>query len=93
MTVGGDDWGRDPSVRYGREVFRSMEAAQEALLRGAGVSALDPRLRRWRELALRLFQEAWKDHGSADPSASGALYARCLARALQGSGVASEHPT
>ncbi len=53
-----DDWGRDPSVRMMRRIFRRMETAQKLLLEGLNISPFDVRLRRWRERARELFEDA-----------------------------------
>jgi hypothetical protein len=85
------DWGQDPSIRWMRRIFRSIESSQAELLRRAGITPFDPRLRPWRERALRLFGAAWtnaqrsgRDVGEAEASA---LYNDCLWKVLSESGV------
>ena len=49
--TGSDEWGKDPAVQMMRKVFRQMELAQGELLKAAGISIWDSRLRRWREVS------------------------------------------
>lgn len=91
-----DDWGRDPSVRMMRHVFKHMEEAQEELLKRLGISPSDPRLRLWRETARDFFERSWphavKLGLNLEGEAVAAIYIHCLARAigLQGIKVAIE---
>ncbi|RPI99642.1 MAG: hypothetical protein EHM36_15730 [Deltaproteobacteria bacterium] len=89
--MNGDSWGIDPHVRYMRKVFSSMEKAQRELLDDLGITLLDERLRRFREIALALFEKAWpvamqrgltRDEGDA-----ASLYVHCLSRALASRGI------
>lgn len=86
-----DTWGRDPQVRYMRTVFAAIERAQKEFLRALGISPVDPRLRRFREIALAFFERSWvaamRRGMDADESSAGALYIFCLARALSMKGV------
>jgi hypothetical protein len=86
-----DEWGHDPSVQSMRRVFSLIEAAQEELLRHLNISPFDQRLRRSREQALKLFEQAWPlaigkgiTMGEKDAAS---LYLHCLARALNSAGV------
>lgn len=54
-----DDWGKDPSVKRMRRVFRAMEKAQQSLLEVLHVSPFDARLRLWRERARIAFETAY----------------------------------
>ncbi|HOD76351.1 MAG: hypothetical protein GXX82_01020 [Syntrophorhabdus sp.] len=86
-----DTWGRDSQVRYMRTVFAAIERAQKEFLRTVGVSPVDPRLRRFREVALALFERSWvaamrRGVETGDDSAA-AMYIFCLARALSMKGV------
>jgi hypothetical protein len=86
-----DAWGRDPQVRYMRTVFAAIERAQKEFLRALGVSPVDPRLRRFRDVALALFERSWvaamrRGMETGDDSAA-AIYILCLARALSMKGV------
>lgn len=83
-----DDWGRDPAVRQMRRIFAVMEEGQRELLRRAGLSALDPRLRQWRQQALDLFHRAWARGSSVGgPEGAGEVYTRCLAEVLVAEGL------
>ncbi len=86
-----DTWGRDPQIRYMRGVFAAVEAAQKEFLRDVGVSSTDERLRRFREVALKLFERSWvvaMERGvGADEGSAAAIYIFCLARVLSTKGV------
>ncbi len=78
-----DTWGRDPQIRYMRGVFAAIEAAQKGFLQAVGVSSRDEHLRRFREIALKLFERSWasamqRGIGSDERSAA-AIYIFCLA--------------
>jgi len=62
-----DTWGRDPSIQSMRRVFAMMEKGQTEILAALFISPLDQRLRRWRQSALHLFEQKYKqttDRGS-----------------------------
>ena len=86
-----DEWGRDPGVQMMRKVFRQMELAQVDLLNAAGISIWDPRLRRWREVALVAFERASANAARRGidlrEEQAGALYAHCLARTMMREGI------
>jgi hypothetical protein len=86
-----DEWGKDPGVQTMRKVFRQMELAQGELLKAAGISIWDPRLRRWRELSLAAFERAWANATRRGidlrDDQAGALYADCLARTMMREGI------
>lgn len=74
-----------------RRVFSLIEAAQEELLRHLNVSPFDQRLRRSREQALKLFEQAWplaigKGMTMSEKDAV-SLYLHCLALAFDSIGV------
>jgi len=89
---GGDEWGRDPSVRVMREVFHRAEIAQEELLTDLSISPFNPRLRSWREATLELFEQAWSTASRrglfVNEEEAVALYVQCLLRILVKDGVA-----
>ena len=91
MAVSDDEWGRDPSVRFLRGVFRRIEIDQKNLLDFLQISPFDGRLRSWREATLRLFEETWAvaaERGLArDERSAGLVYLECLARTLRSNGV------
>ena len=88
----GDEWGKDPSVRVMRQVFHRAEVAQEGLLAGLSISPFNPRLRSWREAALKLFEQAWNTASRRElflgEEEAAALYVQCLLRILVKDGVA-----
>jgi hypothetical protein len=86
-----DEWGQDPSVRFMRRVFKGMEETQKTLLANVNISPVDVRLRRWRETARELFEQAWpvasRRGVAAGEEEAGVLYAHCLARTLIEAGI------
>ncbi|HOE16304.1 MAG TPA: hypothetical protein PLX02_05260 [Syntrophorhabdaceae bacterium] len=86
-----DTWGRDPQVRYMREVFGGIESAQNEMLLKVSIDPHDERLRRLREVALKLFEGTWVtaiQRGVAKSREdAGAVYLFCLARALSMRGI------
>jgi hypothetical protein len=86
-----DDWGTDPQVRYLRQVFSGLEAAQAQFLQSMNISPFDNRLRSWREAALKLFEKAWMlsarqglSEGQGDISR---MYLHCLVHFLRLDGI------
>lgn len=90
-TIGSDEWGKDPTVRMMRKVFRKMELAQGELLRDADISRWDPRLRRWREISRAAFDRAWANAArrgmELGEDQAGDLYADCLAATMVREGI------
>jgi hypothetical protein len=90
-----DEWGRDPSVRAMRRVFAAMEAAQKEFIKNLGLSPFDPRLRRWREKALGVFDALWVRIAGADLKLSeeeaGALYVHGLGKSMTREGMDVPH--
>jgi hypothetical protein len=86
-----DTWGQDPQVRYMRTVFAAVERTQSEFLRTLGISSVDPRLRRFREVALALFERSWSVAArrglKTDEDSAAALYLFCLGRALSMRGI------
>jgi hypothetical protein len=87
-----DQFGRDPQVRYLREVFARMEKRQTDLLLHLGVSPSDYRLRRIREAALKSFEKAWMAASRRDDVATSeeqiaTLYIHCLSRVMAGNRI------
>lgn len=86
-----DEWGRDPNVRIMRGVFRAMEDAQKTILDELGIPPFDPRLRRWREIALGLWERCWgRMHQSGIPGdgeRAAGMYLHCLSRVMGREGV------
>ncbi len=82
-----DEWGQDPSVQSMRRVFSFMEEAQAQLLKDIHISPFDQNLRRGRQRALEIFEQAWplaiKKGIIASEKDAAPLYLHCLARALK----------
>ena len=86
-----DEWGLDPSVQMMRRIFARMEEFQEDLLESLKLSPLDGRLRRVRESACHLFEQAWpqaegkgltqREEGAAT------LYLHCFVKMLNREGI------
>lgn len=81
-----DEWGKDPTVQFMRGVFKAMEKAQHELLKRLDIIPYDPRIRRWRDQALALFERAW---GAAnrkglpvDEHTASSVYVHCLAKVM-----------
>lgn len=89
-----DDWARDPGVRRLREVFAAVEQTAEALLAAWSIDPFDARLRRWRERALQVFQQAWglatQSGRAVGPDEAAWLYARSLQAVLAKEGQAAD---
>jgi len=86
-----DAFGHDPQVQYMRRVFACMEREQNGLLEKIGMSRLDERLRRFREIALRSFERTWGmavQRGVVENESDAAvLYLYCLSYALSTGGI------
>ncbi len=82
-----DEWGNDPSVQSMRRVFSFMEEAQAQLLKDIHISPFDQNLRRGRQYALELFEQAWplaiKKGVITSEKDAAPLYLHCLAQALK----------
>jgi hypothetical protein len=81
-----DEWGKDPSVRFMREVFKEMEKAQHDLLKRLKIAPYDLRIRGWRDRALALFERAWSVANRMgiplDDHTASVLYVHCLAKVM-----------
>jgi hypothetical protein len=81
-----DEWGKDPSVQFMRKVFKGMENAQQELLKQLDIIPYDPRIRRWREQALDLFERAWgaseRMRITLDEHTASLIYLHCLAKVM-----------
>jgi hypothetical protein len=86
-----DEWGQDPAVKGMRRVFKEMESRQKNLLTQLNLSFYDSRLRRWREQALFLFNNAWTRADrlgvSMDAGKAGSVYVAGLSKILQMDGI------
>ena len=77
-----DEWGRDPSVRAMRGIFKTMEDAVDDLLKQLNISPLDHRVRGWLEQALVNYERAWvearRQGVPMDEKMATAVYGHCL---------------
>ena len=91
MDPRAEHWDHDPQVRLMRQVFAALEASQDGLLQGMGLSPLDARLGPARRQARACFNRAWpraQRRGLAlDPAGAAELYLCCLARGLSHQGL------
>ena len=87
-----DTFGYDPQVLYMRRVFAHIEKAQNNLLEKIGMDRFDERLRRFREMALKLFEKTWgmaMQRGIVENEEDAAiLYLYCLSYVLSTRGIA-----
>jgi hypothetical protein len=86
-----DTFGHDPQVQYMRRVFAHMEKAQNVFMEKIGITRFDERLRRFREIALKLFEKTWgvaMQRGIIGNEEDAAiLYLYCLSYALSTRGI------
>ena len=86
-----DEWGQDPGISRMRQTFTAMEEGQRELLKRAGLPPFDPRLRKWRERALALFEDAWVGGGqTGQQGGAGEVYVHCLEEVLAADGVRAQ---
>ena len=86
-----DEWGRDPSVRAMRKVFKGMEESLEEILGQLKIAPYDPRIRGWLEMALAKFETSWSVANqmgiSMNAKIAPAIYVHCLARVMGSEGI------
>lgn len=86
-----DEWGRDPSVRAMRRIFKTMEDSVDDLLKQLNISPLDHRVRGWLEQALAKYERAWvearRQGVRLDEKMAAAVYAHCLGRVIGTDGI------
>lgn len=86
-----DNWGRDPSVRAMRRVFKGMEKALDDFLQQLNIDPLDHRIRGWLEQALVKYEKAWgvasRMGVHMDEDMAPAVYARCLVKVIGLDGI------
>jgi hypothetical protein len=86
-----DTWGSDPSIQVMRKVFHAMELEQQAFLKQLAIAPDDPRLRKWREQALALFERAWGVANqlaiAMDEQTAAAVYCSLLAKIMGAEGI------
>ncbi len=90
-----DTFGRDPQILYMRRVFARMEQAQGLLFKEINMTPYDARLRRFRDMALKLFEKTWATamHKGIIENEEGTaiLYLYCLSYALSTGGISVPH--
>jgi len=86
-----DEWGRDPSVRAMRGIFKTMEDAVDDLLKQLNISPLDHRVRGWLEQALASYERAWvearRQGVPMDEKMATAVYGHCLVKVIGADGI------
>jgi len=86
-----DEWGRDPSVRAMRGIFKTMEDSVDDLLKQLNISPLDHRVRVWLEQALAEYEGAWiearRQGVRLDEKMAAAVYAHCLGAVIGADGI------
>ena len=86
-----DEWGRDPSVRAMRKVFKGMEKSLEKILGQLNIAPYDQRIRGWLEMALAKFETAWlvaNQMGiSMNEKIAPVVYSHCLVRVMRTEGI------
>jgi hypothetical protein len=86
-----DTFAHDPQIQYMRRIFARIEKAQNILLEKISMTRFDERLRRFREMALKLFEKAWgmaMQRGIVkDEEDVAALYLYCLSYVLSSRGI------
>ena len=86
-----DEWGRDPSVRAMRGIFKTMEDCVGDLLKQLNISPLDLRVRGWLEQALDNYERAWvearRQGVPMDEKMATAVYGHCLAKVINADGI------
>jgi hypothetical protein len=86
-----DEWGRDPSVRAMRGIFKTMEDSVDDLLKQLHISPLDLRVRGWLEQALAKYERAWAEARRLgirmDEKMATAVYGHCLVKVIGSEGV------
>lgn len=86
-----DTFGRDPQIQYMRRVFARMEKAQDVLIKEINMTPYDEKLRRFRYMALNLFEKTWATalhKGIVENEEDTAiLYLYCFSYALSTGGI------
>lgn len=86
-----DEWGSDPSVQMMRRIFAHMEKVQEDLIERLKLSPVDERLRRVREFARNLFEQAWplaqRKGLTQNEEDVASLYLHCFVKMLNWEGI------
>jgi hypothetical protein len=74
-----------------RRVFKEMEKAQHEFLARLSILPYDPRMRKWRDQALALFERSWGVGNRmgipVDEQTASAVYVHCLAKVMGSDGI------
>lgn len=86
-----DEWGKDPEVRRIRKIFSGMEKMDATILKDAGLSPFDQRLRKARDLRRKLYEAVYgralsKGRALKDPS-PWVLFEQCQVAAFMECGL------
>ena len=86
-----DEWGRDPSIKAMRRVYKAMEKSLDDLLDQLNISPFDHRIRGWLEQALAKYERAWGEAGRMgvrmDEKRAPAVYGHCLVKIIGSEGI------
>lgn len=86
-----DEWGRDPSVKAMRRIFKAMEKSLNDLLEQLNISPFDHRIKGWLEQALAKYERAWGEASRMgvpmDEKMAPAVYAHCLVKIIGSEGI------
>ncbi len=92
-----DEFGHDPGVQRTRAYFSHMEALDARLIKSAGISKFDKRLRPARELRFSLFENAcsraYKKGLRLDDSKALCLFEICQDMAFKKNGLSTSQPS
>ena len=86
-----DEWGRDPSVRAMRRIFKAMEVSLDDLLKQLKICPFDHRIRGWLEQTLAKYEQVWAEASRLgmrmDEKTGAAAYVHCLVKVISAEGV------
>jgi len=86
-----DEWGRDPSVKAMRRIFKAMEKSLNDLLEQLNISPFDHRIKGWLEQALAKYERAWSEASRMgvpmDEKMAPAVYIHCLVKIIGSEGI------
>jgi len=86
-----DEWGRDPSVRAMRKVFKAMEKSLGEILERLDIAPYDQRIRGWLEKALANFEKSWVVANQMgiimNEKIAPLVYIHCLAKVIGSDGI------
>ena len=86
-----DEFGSDPNVQIMRRIFAKIEESQKIIIRTLDISPIDPRLRKWREIARdeyeRSFHERIRRGGPINDNEASTIYIDCFVKVLIQDGI------